>query len=721
MKAGRLKLFGPVLFYDLIRIAHRTRFIVVRTLYVLLLAFILGWLYLVLWLRYGGLVPTTVLAEFANYFFYTYMVIQFVVVVLLTPPYTAGAIAEEKERRTLEFLLATDLRDREIVLGKFMARALNLTILLLAGLPILALLQVLGGVDPGLLLAGFAATLLTMFSLAAISILSSVAMRRARDAIVLVYFSFLGYYLLASLALIFQRNFPGGWTNWPGLGNWTSPVTLGDLVEWLNAGNVGYALFQLASRRTILDQALPGVLRDYALFHGLLGMGCLGLAVWRLRRAALREAEHTGPRPSRKRRAGCASIGTMPMLWKEIVAEGSIRLNLLGKIIAGLLVIASFAPVSIILYLYFDGQIRRGWRGGPDWEQAGWEINAFQVRFVGTLVACLLWLAVVVRAAGSISGERDRDTLDNLLTTPLAARDILLAKWLGAILSVRKGWILLAAIWGVGVLTGALQPLCVPLLAGVWLLYAAGLAGVGLWFSATARRTLRHGRRSADGPGAGGRPLAVLRPLLLFPVGPDERRASAEFRLVLEPAVRSDAGPGPGLVRLPRRFGVPASRSRTGHGKDDRLLDLRADLLDRCYRRPVVCGPASLQGGDQPHRRPQAETDLCGAAAAADRKTKRQGDKKTRRQGEGGSVMRASGRLKLFGPVLFYDLIRIAAGPVSSSFALSMFCFWRLSWAGCTWSCGCVTTDWSLRPGWPTLPISSSIPTWPSSSPSWCS
>ena len=492
MKAGRLKLFGPVLFYDLIRIARRTRFIVVRTLYVLLLAFILGWLYLVLWLRYGGLVPTTVLAEFANYFFYTYMVIQFVVVVLLTPPYTAGAIAEEKERRTLEFLLATDLRDREIVLGKFMARALNLTILLLAGLPILALLQVLGGVDPGLLLAGFAATLLTMFSLAAISILSSVAMRRARDAIVLVYFSFLGYYLLASLALIFQRNFPGGWTNWPGLGNWTSPVTLGDLVEWLNAGNVGYALFQLASRRTILDQALPGVLRDYALFHGLLGMGCLGLAVWRLRRAALREAEHTGPRPSRKRRAWLRfPIGTMPMLWKEIVAEGSIRLNLLGKIIAGLLVIASFAPVSIILYLYFDGQIRRGWRGGPDWEQAGWEINAFQVRFVGTLVACLLWLAVVVRAAGSISGERDRDTLDNLLTTPLAVRDILLAKWLGAILSVRKGWILLAAIWGVGVLTGALQPLCVPLLAGVWLLYAAGLAGVGLWFSATARRTLR--------------------------------------------------------------------------------------------------------------------------------------------------------------------------------------------------------------------------------------
>ena len=33
---------------------------------------------------------------------------------MLTPAYVAGAISEEKDRKTLEFLLATDLRNREI-------------------------------------------------------------------------------------------------------------------------------------------------------------------------------------------------------------------------------------------------------------------------------------------------------------------------------------------------------------------------------------------------------------------------------------------------------------------------------------------------------------------------------------------------------------------------------------------------------------------------------
>ena len=467
---------------------RRTRFIVVRTLYVLLLAFILGWLYLVLWMRYDGLVPTTRLADFAYQFFYTYMAIQFAVVVLLTPPYTAGAIAEEKERRTLEFLLATDLRDREIVLGKFLARVLNLTILLLAGLPILALLQVVGGVDPGLLFAGFAATLLTMFSLAGMSILSSVVTRRSRDAIALTYLLPLVYHLLASLTLILQA-WPPGWGNWPSTSAWNSPVTLRDLVHWLNAGNLPYAFSQLAGPRTILDRVLPGILLNYFLFHGLLGLGCIALAVRRLRRVALREVVRPAKRSSRKRRAWLRfPIGTTPMLWKEIVAEGGLRLNLLGRIIAGLLVISSFLPTVTILYHYFFHR-PYGYYGG--WQEVSEEINAGQVRTVGTLVACLLWLAVVVRAAGSISGERDRDTLDSLLTTPLPARDILLGKWLGAIFSVRKGWIWLGAIWGVGVLTGALNPFCVSLLIGIWLLYAAVLAGVGLWFSAKGRQTLR--------------------------------------------------------------------------------------------------------------------------------------------------------------------------------------------------------------------------------------
>src|SRR4051794_15994732 len=51
------RLFGPVLFYDLVRSARRLRFVVVRTLYALLIAFVLCWLFYVLVIEQGWQLP----------------------------------------------------------------------------------------------------------------------------------------------------------------------------------------------------------------------------------------------------------------------------------------------------------------------------------------------------------------------------------------------------------------------------------------------------------------------------------------------------------------------------------------------------------------------------------------------------------------------------------------------------------------------------------------
>src|SRR5262249_45248666 len=111
---------------------------------------------------------TAILAET---FFSAFMIVQLILVVLLTPAYVAGAIAEEKDRKTLEFMLATDLNNREIVLSKLLSRVANMTLLLLTGLPILSILQFLGGVDSQLMLAGFAGTGLTILGIASVGIL----------------------------------------------------------------------------------------------------------------------------------------------------------------------------------------------------------------------------------------------------------------------------------------------------------------------------------------------------------------------------------------------------------------------------------------------------------------------------------------------------------------------------------------------------------------------
>src|SRR5262249_34953404 len=159
----------------LVRIGRRTRYFLLRTAYALLLALLLFWVYLIWYANSpDGQIRASVLAQFAESFFYTFMVVQFVAAVVLTPAYTAGAIAEEKDRRTLEFILATDLNNHEIVLSKLAARLANLTLILFAGLPILSALQFLGGVDPNLVLAGFLATGLTMLSLGGLSIVNSV-------------------------------------------------------------------------------------------------------------------------------------------------------------------------------------------------------------------------------------------------------------------------------------------------------------------------------------------------------------------------------------------------------------------------------------------------------------------------------------------------------------------------------------------------------------------
>src|SRR5262249_57438067 len=86
------------------------------------------------------------------------------------------------------------------------------------------------------------------------------------------------------------------------------------------------------------------------------------------------------------------------------------------------------------------------------------------VCIMGTAVATLMVLGTAVRAAGAISGERDRQTMDSLLTTPIENDSIVWSKWWGSVLGVRKAGYCLLFLWAVGVGTGGLSPPALPLL-----------------------------------------------------------------------------------------------------------------------------------------------------------------------------------------------------------------------------------------------------------------
>src|SRR5262249_33764693 len=150
------------------------------------------------------------------------------------------------------------------------SRLANLTLFLLAGLPILSLVQFLGGVDPRLMLAAFAATGLTMLGLGGLSILSSVQLRKPRDAIALTYLVVFAYLTLSALAHVYLGSITA--PVWglsalvEALGG--APLTVADLGRAMSSGNLAIVWGEVdrAINSGSLPQVLPALLRKYAIF-----------------------------------------------------------------------------------------------------------------------------------------------------------------------------------------------------------------------------------------------------------------------------------------------------------------------------------------------------------------------------------------------------------------------------------------------------------------------
>jgi ABC-type transport system involved in multi-copper enzyme maturation permease subunit len=489
-RLGWIKLFGPILFYDMVRSGRRGRYILLRCCFAAVLLLMLFSAFLSYILSPLQVSSPRDLATRAENYFEILIVTQLLTVMLLTPVFVAGAVAEEKDRRTMEYLLATDLRGREIVLSKLTARLASLTMLVLTGLPIVSGLQFLGGVDPNLVLTGFAAVGLTMLGLAGLGILLSTYLRRPRDAIAMTYVGLIAYYVASFLTLemIHSR---AAWLNvavWFG----DSGPTVADLFKAFNAGNVFFQIGEVATAgyRGTLAQVLPAVVGSYALFNGVVAGVCVTWAVLRLRPVAIKQMQGK----TRRRRNPLQlfrrpRIGSWPMMWKEIFVDGSAGLGWLGRIVLALLMVATFLWGGYLtLQNYVGHSTSRHWSYDDD--GLARVMNEW-VRTAGTLVACVTLLWVAVRASTCVSRERDRQTMDALLTTPLDSSDILVAKCVGNVLGVRRLWFWLGGVWAIGLFTGGLHPIALILVISAWFVFASFLSVLGAWFSVVSRTSLR--------------------------------------------------------------------------------------------------------------------------------------------------------------------------------------------------------------------------------------
>ncbi len=153
-------------------------------------------------LAYQGILAHTPLPHPAKLqerlqFFYFVLFYSLVsITVLVAPGLAAGAIAFERERRTLDLLLTSPLRPMQILVGKLIASFAFLLLLLVESMPIVAVCIIMGGATVGDLLATYGLVAFSLLHLCAFAIYCSACNRSSGAAI---FWAYLGTSVLLGL------------------------------------------------------------------------------------------------------------------------------------------------------------------------------------------------------------------------------------------------------------------------------------------------------------------------------------------------------------------------------------------------------------------------------------------------------------------------------------------------------------------------------------------
>jgi ABC-type transport system involved in multi-copper enzyme maturation permease subunit len=504
---------GPLFFYDMARLARRGRTNLLRCTYTFGLLALLCFLVFdsfpaqSLQLLSGHDVTLSISqwASFSRQFAVALLSVQAAAILLLTPAYLGSAIAEEKERGTAELLLTTRLSDRQYLLGKLLGRLAHLGLVLLAGLPILCLTRLWGGIDDNLLLAGFAVAALSLLSCGGISILCSIVTRTLLGAVLLAYAA---VFLITAMSLLIPSisslGFVAAWTHetdrqWA---DWQSQVN--STQQFLGKNSPYLATVPLTptpdTRLILLQMLAPFTCVHLAIFLltttvaiRIVRVNCLmpGASVIkgvplasqaeRPDSASPGENELHRPTPSHL----LEPIHDPVLLWKEIY-QGAYA----GPGPGWLLWKTSLWQPCLFLFVSLAlGSTFLLWTRPAAWRAAMAPLNAL-VTGLTILVAALTCGLLAFRSGAAVSGERERRTLEALLTLPADRGEVLAAKWTGTLLRYRLGIYALLTIWFLGVATGALHPLGLILLFISCGTAFAFLISFGLWLSLVSRNTL---------------------------------------------------------------------------------------------------------------------------------------------------------------------------------------------------------------------------------------
>jgi len=151
----------------------------------------------------SGLANANASALIGQAIFAALSIFQLILVCFISPAFTAGQVSLEREKQTLDLLVSTPLRPASIVLGKLAAALAFVVLMIVAALPIVAIVLMYGGVTVGDLLRQQLVLLVTALLLGSIGLFYSALLKRTQAATVLTYITMLAMTLGTILLFIF--------------------------------------------------------------------------------------------------------------------------------------------------------------------------------------------------------------------------------------------------------------------------------------------------------------------------------------------------------------------------------------------------------------------------------------------------------------------------------------------------------------------------------------
>ena len=325
--------------------------------------------------------------QLVNFFFLG----QYIIASLMAPTFAAGAISGEKERKTYEMLLASPLHPWAIVLGKMVASLTHLAVLIVASLPIIMLALPLGGVHFTELLAAYLWLIVSVILFGSIGLACSSRFHRTASSLVVSYLAILPLVLVGTLY----------WIGLEGFGNLRLQISvfvLPPLYLFVSVLLCRWAAVRLLYPPDVGSEGKEVIDLEQE------SKEAIGMVI---QRDQFPDRLFAPPR-----RTTLMQDNANPVYDKEIHAElfsqGTLMLRLVIQI-SMLLAI----PLMAVTLFYFDND------QPPVY--CPWYISYVLVFNI---------LVAPVFSAGSLTSERERQTLELLLTTILAPSQIMWGKLL---------------------------------------------------------------------------------------------------------------------------------------------------------------------------------------------------------------------------------------------------------------------------------------------------